>query len=166
MGGKARLDPKVTKSVMLKAGLKPLEPYKSFHAKWKCLHIECGEIVFPTYARIQGGHGGCRDCGHIIGSAKRKNDEKYAIKVMAKAKLKPLEPYKNNNAIWKCRCLVCKKIVYPSYKYVSKTSKGCRYCSKVLVDEADAVKSMLKVKLKPGLPKKDVKNILSKEKMR
>jgi len=155
--GKQRLNPKVTKSVMLKAGLKPLEPYKSFNAKWKCIHIECGQIVYPTYARVQSGQGGCRSCGYIIGTAKRKNDDKYVIKVMAKAKLKPLEPYKNNSAIWKCRCLVCKKIVYPSYKYVSKTSKGCRYCSKVLVDEVDAIKSMLKVKLKPLEPYKNSK---------
>ena len=52
---------------MLKAGLKPLEPYTQFHAKWKCLHIACGEIVYPSYAVIQGGQGGCRDCGNKIG---------------------------------------------------------------------------------------------------
>jgi hypothetical protein len=157
MGGKPRLDPKVTKSVMLKAGLKPLEPYKSFFTKWKCLHIECGQIVYPTYAAIQGGQGGCRDCGFKIGSTKRKKSKEDLTKVMAKAKLEPLEPYKNSHSKWKCRCLVCKKIVYPSYKYVSKTSKGCRYCSKVLVDEVDAVKSMLKVKLKPLEPYKNSK---------
>jgi len=157
MGGKPRLDPKVTKSVMLKAGLKPLEPYKSFFTKWKCLHIECGQIVYPTYAAIQRGQGGCRDCGFKIGSTKRKNNKEDLTKVMAKAKLEPLEPYKNSHSKWKCRCLVCKKIVYPSYKYVSKTSKGCRYCSKVLVDEVDAVKSMLKAKLKPLEPYKNSK---------
>jgi hypothetical protein len=157
MGGKPRLDPKVTKSVMLKAGLKPLEPYKSFFTKWKCLHIECGQIVYPTYAAIQRGQGGCRDCGFKIGSTKRKKNKEDLTKVMAKAKLEPLEPYKNSHSKWKCRCLVCKKIVYPSYKYVSKTSKGCRYCSKVLVDEVDAVKSMLKARLKPLEPYKNSK---------
>lgn len=152
MGGKPRLDPKVTKSVMLNAGLKPLEPYKSFFAKWKCLHIQCGQIVYPTYAAIQGGQGGCRDCGFKIGSAKRKVNEEKLNKIMAKAKLEPLEPYKNSFARWKCRCLVCKKIVYPSYKYVSKTYKGCRYCSKTLVDESEVVEKMLKAKLKPLEP--------------
>ena len=157
MGGKPRLDPKVTKSVMIKAGLKPLEPYKSFFTKWKCIHIECGQIVYPTYAAIQGGQGGCRDCGFKIGSAKRKKNIEHLTKVMAKAKLEPLEPYKNSHSKWKCRCLVCKKIVYPSYKYVSASTKGCRYCSKVLVDEVDAVKSMLKLKLKPLEPYKNSK---------
>ena len=163
MGGKPRLDPKVTKSVMLKAGLKPLEPYKSFFTKWKCLHIACGQIVYPTYAVIQGGQGGCRDCGFKIGSAKRKKNEAHLAKVMAKAKLEPLEPYKNSSSRWKCRCLVCKKIVYPSYKYVNKTFSCCGYCSKRLVDEADVVKIMLKAKLQPLEP---YKNSMAKWKCR
>ncbi len=155
--GKPRLDPKVTKSVMVKAGLKPLEPYKSFFAKWKCVHIECGQIVYPTYAGVHRGQGGCRDCGYKVGSAKRKNDDEYVIKLMEKAQLKALEPYKNNNAKWKCRCLVCKKVVYLRYKDVRKNKSGCQYCSKRLVDEKDAVKMMLKVKLKPLEPYKNSK---------
>lgn len=153
--GKQRLNPKVTKSVMLKAGLEPLEPYKSFHAKWKCLHIECGKIVYPTYASIQGGQGGCRDCGFKIGSSKRKNDEASVMEVMKKAKLKPLEPYKNTNAKWKCRCLVCKKSVVVLFKQVRRNNRGCQYCSQRLVDEKDAVKVMLKAKLKPLVPYKN-----------
>ena len=155
--GKPRLDPKLAEEVMLKAGLKPLEPYTQFRAKWKCLHIACGEIVYPSYASIQGGQGGCKDCGYKIGSAKRKTDETHISKVMANAKLKPLEPYKNDRSKWKCKCLVCKKIVYISFKYVSKTNSGCSYCSKVLVDEVDVVKLMLKAKLKPLVPYKNSK---------
>lgn len=155
--GKARLDPKVTKSVMLKAGLKPLEPYKSFHAKWKCLHIECGKIVYPSYRDIQGGQGGCRSCGHKTGSAKRKNDDNKLIKVMTKAKLQPLEPYKENHTKWKCRCMVCKKIVFPTFNYVNRTNSGCVYCSKRKVDDAEVKATMRRAKLKPLVPYKGSK---------
>jgi hypothetical protein len=155
--GKPQLNPKVTKSVMIKAGLKPLEPYKSVHSKWKCIHIECGKIVYPTYISIKRGQGGCRDCGFKKGSAKRKNNEAYLIKVMNTAKLRPLEPYKNAHAEWKCRCLKCKKIVYRRFSDVHKSKSGCQYCSKRLVDEKDAVKIMLKKKLKPLVPYKNSK---------
>jgi len=156
--GKAKLDPKVTKSVMIKAGLKPLEPYKSFSAKWKCLHIECGQIIYPTYASIYRGQGGCRSCGFKTGSAKRKNNDNKLMKVMTKAKLQPLEPYKNNHAKWKCKCLNCKKIVYPTFNYVNRTNSGCVYCSKRKVDEAEVMATMRRVKLKPLVPYKDNKS--------
>lgn len=152
--GKAKLDPKVTKFVMIKAGLKPLEPYKSFFAKWKCRHIECGQIVYPTYASIQGGQGGCRSCGFKTGSAKRKNNDNKLMKVMTKAKLQPLEPYKNNHAKWKCKCLNCKKIVYPTFNYVNRTNSGCVYCSKRKADDAEVMATMRRAKLKPLVPYK------------
>jgi len=152
--GKQRLSSEVTKSVMLKAGLKPLEPYISFNAKWKCIHLECGQIVYPRYADIQGGQGGCRSCGFRKGSAKRKNDDSKLIQVMTKAKLQPLEPYKENHAKWKCRCLVCKKIVYPTFNHVKRTNSGCVYCSKRKVDQEEVMAIMRRAKLKPLVPYK------------
>jgi hypothetical protein len=153
--GKPRTDPKLARSVMLKAGLKPLEPYSAFHTKWKCIHIKCGKIVYPTYASIQGGQGGCRDCGFTTGSAKRKNEITKIMKVMTKTNLKPLEPYKNTQTPWKCRCLVCKKIVYIRFKDVQRSLKGCTYCLKLKVDGAELVKKMVKAKLKPLEPYKN-----------
>ena len=52
-----KLDPKVTEEVMLKAGLKPLEPYKSDRTPWKCACQKCKEIVFPTYKSVKNGSG-------------------------------------------------------------------------------------------------------------
>ncbi len=149
-----RLDPKVVEKVMLKAGLKPLEPYTSCHAKWKCIHLECGNIVYPSYASTSQGQGGCKLCGLKKGATKRKNNEKKLQNVMKKAKLQPLEPYKNNHAKWKCRCLVCKRLVYPSFKYILRTNNGCAYCSQRKVDEAGVMATMLRAKLKPLVPYK------------
>lgn len=139
---------------MLKAGLKPLEPYTNYHAKWKCVHLECGQIVYPTYSGILRGQGGCRECGYKNGSAKRKVTEKKFIEVMGKAELKPLEPYKDVHAKWKCQCLKCDKTVMVRYNDIRKNNSGCQYCAKRLVDEKDAVKIMLKKKLKPLEPYK------------
>ena len=47
-----KLDPKKAEAVMLGAGLQPLEPYVNALAKWKCIHIDCGEIVFVKYNSI------------------------------------------------------------------------------------------------------------------
>lgn len=153
--GKPKTDPKVAKSVMLKAGLKPLEPYKSFHAKWKCMHLACGKVVSPTYASIKGGQKGCRDCGLKSGSAKRRISEAQLQKVLTKANLQALEPYRNKGAKWKCKCLVCNRTVYPHYAQLRDGWGGCAYCSKRKVDEADAIKTMIKAKVKPLEPYKN-----------
>ena len=77
MGNK--LDPKMAEAVMLKAGLKPLEPYKGADSKWKCTHITCGQIVFPTYSNIKYGFGPCKSCGINSRAKKRTISEKKAI---------------------------------------------------------------------------------------
>jgi hypothetical protein len=43
---------------MLKAGLKPLEPYTKAMNGWKCQCLNCGQIVFPKYYLIKQGQGG------------------------------------------------------------------------------------------------------------
>ena len=77
-----KLDPKVAEKVMLKAGLKPLEPYKGNNTKWKCLHISCGQVVFPLYSSVKRGQGGCYECGRRQSEKNRRTPEKKAIEIM------------------------------------------------------------------------------------
>jgi hypothetical protein len=56
------LDPKVAEELMLKAGLQPLEPYTSAHAKWTCKCLFCGSVVTPRYATVQSKGAGCKTC--------------------------------------------------------------------------------------------------------
>ena len=58
-----KIDPKVAEKVMLKAGLKPLEPFNKASYKWKSIHIQCGDVVYPTYSNVKRGRGGCAPCG-------------------------------------------------------------------------------------------------------
>jgi recombinational DNA repair protein (RecF pathway) len=146
--GNAKLNPKSTEIVMLKAGLKPLEPYKNSSAKWRSRCLKCKKIVSPTYAAIQQGSGSCVYC------ARNKVDEKDAIKLMLLANLKPLESYAGNSKPWKSRCLKCKKIVSPTYTAIQQGQGSCAYCSGKKVDPNDAVKIMIKAKLKPLTPYK------------
>ena len=125
----AVVDPKHAEAVMLKAGLKPLEPYTNSTTKWKCLHIQCGRTVDPTYSTIRRGRGGCIPCGYIKTGNARRMPEKKAIAIMLKAGMKPLEPYKNALSRWKCICLTCGHIGSPTFNSVNNGQGGCRPCS-------------------------------------
>ena len=120
----ARIDPKVAEAKMLAANLKPLEPYTNSATKWKCECMKCGKIVFPRLISINQGRGGCEFCG---GSAK---DPADAVAVMVGAGLEPLEPYKSAMVKWKCRHIVCGKIVFPRYSDVNSGKGGCNPCAK------------------------------------
>lgn len=130
---KNRTDEKDAIKVMRKAKLKPLEPYRAALSEWKCKCLVCGLIVYPTYNYIQQGHGGCNPCGIQRRIKASKKPEKEAVAIMLKARIKPLEPYTNSNTGWKCRCLKCKTIIYPSLGTIIRGS-GCGNCSPYGID--------------------------------
>lgn len=205
---------------MLKAGLQPLEPYKNALSKWKCLHLPCGEIVYPKYNMIQSGRGGCKACGYKsnakkqrltqtqvnlrlkkkglialetylnsstplkckcvrcgsiqiikfdyinkvhgcavcarkIGGMKIRVSQEKAMKIMAQLDLEPLEPYVLSEKKWKCKCLRCGNIVFPTYADASQGKRGCKKCgyesssSKSRISQDAASKIFEKVNLKP-----------------
>jgi len=152
-----KVDPKDAVRIMKKAKLLPLEPYKGSDIPWKCECLKCGGITNPSYASIKSGQGGCRSCGVKEGAKKNLLSEKEAIAVMLKAKLKPLEKYVKSDNPWKCRCLVCKKVVYPSYSNVNSGNNGCIYCVGGKVDEIDAIALMRKNGFEPLEPYVDSK---------
>lgn len=152
-----KVDPSDATRVMKKAKLEPLEPFKNGYAKWKCRCMKCSAIVKPTYASINQGQGGCRPCGVKEGGKKNKLSETEAKKVMLEAKLKPLEKYVKSDAPWKCRCLVCLKIVYPTHSNINSGHTGCLYCAGQKVDEQDAIALMRKNGLEPLEPYIDSK---------
>lgn len=122
-------NPKKIAQVMKKAKLEPLVPYPGTHTRWKCKCLKCGEIGYPEFNSILSGQGGCIPCGLVaIGNSKR-TPEAAAVAVMFKADIKPLEPYVNMNLPWKCRCLICKRIITPTLGNVKSGHKGCVYCA-------------------------------------
>ncbi len=59
--GKA-VDPKSAVILMKKAKLEVLTPYKSQKTKWKSRCLRCKNIVYPMYASVRNGQGGCMYC--------------------------------------------------------------------------------------------------------
>jgi len=119
-----KTDPKVAVALMIKNGFKPLEPYKSYQSPWKSRCIKCKKIVYPSYGNQKTKKRKCQYC------AKNKVDELKVVKLMIKANLKPLAPYVKWNSPWKCKCLLCNKIVSPKYDNIRTGKGGCKYCAK------------------------------------
>jgi hypothetical protein len=154
---------------MLKAGLEPLEPYKTALTKWKCKCLGCGDIVFPKYNQIQQGVGGCNKCGTKRGSEKIKLDSKIAVQIMIDAELEPLENYVNNKTKWKCRCLSCGDIVYPKLNGIQSGEGGCYKCGMKRAGESNTLDSehAIQIAISAGFtPLEPYTNALTKWKMR
>jgi hypothetical protein len=66
--------------------------------------------------------------------------------------LEPLEPYRGNKVKWKCRCLKCKKIVYPKYNNIDQGWGGCGWCSGRTKDTQVAENLMRSKDLEPLEP--------------
>ncbi len=138
---------------MIDAGLEPLEPYPGSNAKpWRCRCLSCDREVSPVYASIQQGRGGCRECGNVVASLRRRLDSSSAAAVMIDADLEPLEPYPGTAVPWRCRCVVCGHGVHPRYGDVRKSGRGCKWCADKAVDPDEAAAVMIDAGLEPLEP--------------
>lgn len=126
----ARLDQSLAKSVMKKAGWKPLTPYTNSYSPWKSTHIKCGRTSKPRFVHIKNGRTACPYCAKKSRAEKQKLNPEVAFEVFKKANLQPLEPYKNSGHRWLSECLHCGKRVRPTYDHVKARGAGCNYCAK------------------------------------
>ena len=114
------------------ANLLPLEEYVDTNQKWKSKCLLCGTVVSPRIADVKGGRGGCRPCfierQRKDGLKRFPSQTKKALSIAKKAKLEPLEPYKNARTKWKCKCLKCGEIVTPTYHNLEQGNGGCLNC--------------------------------------
>jgi recombinational DNA repair protein (RecF pathway) len=131
--------------VMNDALLVPQEKYPGSKANWKVLHKTCGRIFKIQYQNLRKG-GSCRYC------AGKAVIPKEAVEAMRRSGFKPLSPYNGANKPWKCKCLVCNRIVYPTYGSVVGRGGGCAYCTGLKVDVKDAKKLMRMNNLEPLEP--------------
>ena len=136
---------KDARKLFIKNGLDPQVPYPGAGKPWQSKCKKCSQIVSPTYNSIKSGTG-CGVCaGKIV-------TEELAVKVMKKAKLKPLVPYPGSKKNWKCECLKCGKIVYPNYGDVNQGDGGCKYCGGHFVEPEVAFKVMVAKGVTPQEP--------------
>jgi len=119
-----KVDPKDAVDLLISRGLQPQVPYPGSKVRWKCIHLNCNQIVFPTFNKIQQGQSGCISCS---GLAKKSNEE--ATTFFKSKGLIPLEPYKNSAAKWKSKHTECGNVVFPRYGDVQQGHSGCIYCA-------------------------------------
>ena len=146
-----KLSDNEARKVMLGAKLKPLEPYKSSGLPWKCRCIKCNSICKPTLGNVKQGRGGCFECGKKKRAASRRLKENITVQIMLQKGLKPLEPYKEAKAKWKCECLNCHRISFPTYwntRNSRSNKKGCAICVGSEVDPKEVKAKMLSAGLK------------------
>lgn len=53
---------KDVKSLMLKAGIEPLEEYPGKDIPWKSRCLTCGNVIYPMVGNVRRGQGGCSFC--------------------------------------------------------------------------------------------------------
>ena len=128
--------------VMKKANFEPQEKYPGSKVPWKVRHNKCGRVFKVVYANVRK-TGSCRYCAGAAVIPKE------AVEIMKQMGMKPVVPYPGAKKPWKCKCNVCKRIIYPSFSSVSNRESGCVYCTGHKVDGKDAKKIMLLNNLKP-----------------
>ena len=123
---------------ILEGRFEPMEPFVNVRTLWKLRCLACGETISMKYNNIQQGQG----CGLCYGHKKPTTEE--ASSFMLSKRAKPLEPYPGRNIIpWKCECLECERIIYPTYCNVRNGQPACGYCTGHNVHPEDAVKDMI-----------------------
>ena len=147
-----KVDPKDAIQVMREAKLEPLEPFTNVKTAWKCKCLKCGEVVKPAYASVRSGQGGCIYCGYEAMASSHRYTHEMATQTLLKANLEPLEQYKASDTPWKCRCMKCNRVVFPTHSNVQTGHAGCGFCSGNAVHPEDAEKLMLEKGYEPLEP--------------
>lgn len=149
--GRGRLDEKAAIAIMRGKNLEPLEPYPGAMGPWRVKCLDCGNFANPTYAHIQQGRKGCKECGYKKNADSSRTSQEEAFKIARNAGFEPLEPYKGRHFPWRCKCMKCGEKIAPHYSGIV-TGGGCRYCSGLVVDPIEAVKVMKKALIKTLVP--------------
>lgn len=115
-------------AIMRAAGLEPQDPYVRSGDPWRCIHLECGREVFPSYNAIQQGGGGCQQCGFLKTAAAIRHDSEFAAEIMRSAGFQPLEDYPGSKNNWRCLHMDCGEEVSPTFGVVRQGIGGCFKC--------------------------------------
>ena len=115
--------------IMRSAGFEPLEEYPGSKSHWRCLHLECGAEVSPTFADVRIGEGGCFKCGAKKRGKASRLDPEVARQFMIANGLEPQEPYVLSNIPWACIHVECGSLVHPTFASIQNGQRGCRKCA-------------------------------------
>jgi len=114
--------------LLKKSSLRRIGKYQSIAKPLRCECLVCGSSVSPRVSDLQRGVGGCRLCSRQKTSKSLTIKEVDAVQTMLIANLEPQEPYFRARLPWKCKCLRCGTMVFPTLSDV-KVGHGCSYCA-------------------------------------
>ena len=151
-----RMDLEEVRSRLKVSNMKLLGDYKNSNTPVACKCLKCGVVRNIRISVLIKGSG-CRPCSLARAGKKRRTNEITAFKTMRiLGKVEPLEPYQNQNAKWKSRCLTCGSIVYPRLGSVSgRKGIGCNTCADKLrgiarrIPQSQAYEFLIKNNLYP-----------------
>jgi hypothetical protein len=115
-------------AVMRAAGFEPQDPYMRSGDPWRCIHLECGREVFPSYNSVQQGGGGCQQCGYLKTGSAIRHDNEFASEIIRNAGLEPLENYPGSHSKWHCIHLECGEEVQIELHSIRSGRGGCFKC--------------------------------------
>ena len=138
------VDPEIVFKTMIAKGANPQTPYKNSGARWHCICQICKRDIYPSWDSVREGRTPCAYC------ARKKVVPEEAKAKMIAAGVEPLVEYPGARNRWQCRCLKCKRTVFPDYSsVVNAGQKGCSYCAGKKVDPESAFKLMVNAGLNP-----------------
>ena len=127
-GQALRISDSAAIAVMRAAGLEPQDPYTRSGDPWRCIHLECGREVFPSYNSVQQGGGGCQQCGYLKTGSAIRYDNEFAAEIIRNAGLEPLENYPGSHSKWRCIHLECGEEVQVQLHAIRGGESGCFKC--------------------------------------
>ena len=136
------VDPKDAMAAMKARGFKHLEAFPGATKEWL---VQCNKCKRKYKTRLHSlkTKTQCKFC------AGKEVDQTDLLDRLKELKLKPLEKYKSAKSPWKCRCLVCRHEVQPTWNRMKQNRGHCAYCAQRRVDIPSALKFMKSAGLKP-----------------
>lgn len=128
-----RMDLQEVQSRLKSSNMKLVGEYKNSNTPVACKCLQCG-VVRNIRISVLLKSSGCRPCALAKAGVRRRTSEFTALETMRTiGKVEPLEPYQNQNARWKSRCLTCGSIVYPRLGSITgRKGLGCEDCANKL----------------------------------
>ena len=83
----------------------------------------CGDVRSRSLKQVMEASADCQNCADL-------ERAKTATRVMLQAGVEPLEPYKDANTNWLCRCVSCGNEITPTLGNVSRGQGACRFCQR------------------------------------
>ena len=138
---------KVANQVMIKKGLRPLEPYKGIDNPWLCECLVCHEqkrISRISISRRSPQFKGCIQCAKKMQNSKRIQDSRKIVLQRFKAKnLEMLSEYVSASLPIKVKCLKCSHRFEAYGAQISRQKYACARCAGNYVNPLEAKNFMI-----------------------